>query len=275
MPSLRRKRSASEIAVVVGEFELPTFPQVASEALQELADPEVHLGHVAAILERDPGLSVHLLRLANSASLGLRSSVDSLDRAVAMLGRNQVESILIGHTVSTSLSARAAQVDASRFWGTAATRAVVASQVALRVDPARRSEHFTAALLQDMALLVLAEQVGGYGDLLRDWYDGAVTDLAAAEDERFGWDHAEIAAGMCREWSFPDRLVDAIGTHHDPVDLPSPSQLVGEWHEVDLDRGPAFFAARAAEVAELTDEVDAILAAADEQAAETASIFQS
>ncbi len=44
-------------------------------------------------------LSVLFLRLANSASLGLRRSVDSLDRAMVMLGRNQVESMLIGQAV--------------------------------------------------------------------------------------------------------------------------------------------------------------------------------
>ena len=273
MPRFRRKSSEAEIAVVVGEFELPTFPQVATEALQRLADPDVDLRAVAGVLERDPGLSVHLLRIANSASLGLRNTVDSLDRAVAMLGRNQVESILIGQTVSSSLSATAPAIESSRFWAAAATRAVVASQIALRIDPSRRSEHFTAGLLQDMAILVLAEQVAGYDEVLRGWYEGAVPELTVVEQDRFGWDHAEIAAGMCREWSFPEGLADAIGSHHDEDDVPSPSQLVAEWHEVDVDRGPAAFAARGATVAELAPHLDAILDDVDAQAAEVTAIF--
>ena len=273
MPRFRRKSSEADIAQVVGEFELPTFPQVATEALQRLADPDVDLRSVAGILERDPGLSVHLLRIANSASLGLRNTVDSLDRAVAMLGRNQVESILIGQAVSSSLAATAPPIEASRFGAAAATRAVVASQIALRVDPARRSEHFTAGLLQDMAILVLAEQVPGYDDILLGWYEGTVPELVIAEQDRFGWDHAEIAAGMCREWSFPERLADAIGSHHDDADVLSPSQLVAEWHEVDADRGPAAFAVRAIGVDELAPHLDAILEAVDEQVAEVTAIF--
>ena len=276
MGLLRRSRGTTldQISSVLDRFELPSFPQVAAEALRELADPDVSMGNVAAILERDPGLSVHFLRLANSASLGLRSSVDSLDRAVAMLGRNQVESILIGRAVAGALSSRSPAIDTARFWGTAAMRAVVASQLALVLDPSRRSEHFTAGLLQDMALLVLSENVAGYDEVLVAWYEGSVIDLAAAEVDRFGWDHAAVGAVMCREWNFPEGLIDAVESHHDGDDSRSPSQLVGEWHETDEDRGRVALVERTAGIAELAGRVDDILEIAEEQADEVASVFR-
>lgn len=269
----RSKRGPDEIAAVVAEFELPSFPAAMAEALRELADPEVDLRRVAQILERDPGLSVHFLRVANSAAMGLRSSVDSLDRAVAMLGRNQVESILIGRAVSGSLASTSPLIEPTRFWTTAATRAVVASEIAVRLDPPRRSEHFTAGLLQDMALLVLSSQVPGYDDVLAGWYAGDVAELATAEHEAFGWDHAEIAAGMCREWNFPARLVEAVDTHHDGDDPRSPSQLVSDWHEVDDGRGPESFSARAATVDDLAPHATEILEESVGQAAEVAAAF--
>jgi HD-like signal output (HDOD) protein len=276
MGFLRRTRSGTsldQVAERLGRFELPSFPQVAAEALQHLADPDVNMTDVAAVLERDPGLSVHFLRLANSASLGLRSSVDSLDRAVVMLGRNQVESMLIGHSVAGSLTSRSPVIEAPRFWGTAAMRAVLASQVALVLDPARRSEHFTAGLLQDMALLVLSEQITGYDTLLAGWYSGAITDLAAAENDQFGWDHATVGAVMCRTWNFPEKLVIAVEAHHDGDDDRSPSQLVAAFHEVDEEVGPADFAARGAAAAELAPQIDALLELARSQAGEVASVF--
>ena len=276
MGFLRRSRSGTsldQVAELLGRFELPSFPQVAAEALQHLADPEVRMADVAAVLERDPGLSVHLLRLANSAALGLRSSVDSLDRAVVMLGRNQVEAILIGHSVAGSLSSRSPVIQTPRFWGTAAMRAVLASQVALVLDPARRSEHFTAGLLQDMALLVLAEQVDGYDTLLTGWYEGSISDLVEAENDRFGWDHASVGAVMCRTWNFPDKLVVAVEAHHDDDDHRSPSQLVAGFHEVDEEVGPTIFAARCASAAELAPQIDELLEAARSQVDEVASVF--
>ncbi len=276
MGLLRRSRtgtSLDQVAALLDQFTLPSFPQVAAEALQLLADAEVEMRAVAAVLERDPGLSVHFLRLANSASLGLRSSVDSLDRAVVMLGRNQVESILIGHSVAGALTSRSPVIEATRFWGTAALRAVLASQVALVVDPSRRSEHFTAGLLQDMALLILAEQVKGYDTLLAEWYAGSVVDFVEAENEQFGWDHATVGAVMCRSWNFPEKLVVAVEAHHDEDDDRSPSQLVSGFHEVDDEIGPASFAERCAAADDLAARVDELLTNARSQVAEVAAVF--
>jgi len=274
MPRLRRaRRAADDLAAIVADFDLPTFPQVPAEALQLLADPDVTMSQVGAVVERDPGTSVHLLRVANSASSGLRSAVDSVDRAVAMLGRNQLESVLIGRAVVTSLAPAHPVVDLQRFWATAAMRAVVASEVATLTDPGRRSEHSTAALLQDMAIVVLVDHVAGYDELLSQWYQGRIDDLAAEEADRFGWDHAEIAAGMARAWNFPALLVDAVATHHDD-DQQSPGQLVSGWHEVDDDRGPAWFRERASHVAELEAHVERVLESAAEQAGDMSAIYR-
>ena len=275
MGLLRRAKTSSleQVAAMVEQYELPSFPQVASAALQQLADPDVDLRSVGETLEKDPGLSVHFLRLANSAAFGLRSSVDSLDRAVAMLGRNQVESILIGRAVHGALTTTSPIVDQHRFWTTAAMRAVVAARIAMVLDPARRSEHFTAGLLQDMAILILADRVPGYDEVVGRWYRGEVEDLSDAEIERFGWDHADVGAAMCRAWEFPPNLVDAVAEHHDPEPA-TPSQLVQGWHETDEDRGPATLAAAAPQVPELAGRIEEILAAARDEADEVAGVFR-
>ena len=273
---LRRKRSNDTsldvIAGVLDGYELPSFSQVVVTALDELADPDVSLGNVAAILQNDPGLSVHLLRLANSASMGLRSSVDSLDRAVAMLGRNQIESILIGRAVTNSISPASPLIDERRFWVTAATRAVVAAHLAAVLDPARRSEHFTAALLQDMALPVLADHVEGYDTVLAGWYDGTIEDLDRAETDAFGWDHGAVAAYMCQTWGFPENLVASVKTHHTADDA-SPAHLAGGWHEVDEARGPRLLADRAASIGLSDEQITELLDHALSQVHEVAELF--
>lgn len=273
---LRRKRSNDTsldvIAGVLDGYELPSFSQVVITALDELADPDVSLGKVSAILQNDPGLSVHLLRLANSASMGLRSSVDSLDRAVAMLGRNQIESILIGRAVTSSISPRSPVIDERRFWVTAATRAVVAAHLSAVLDPPRRSEHFTAALLQDMALPVLVDHVDGYESVLAGWYEGTIEDLGSAESEAFGWDHGAVGAYMCQTWGFPENLVESVKTHHTADDI-SPSHLAGGWHEVDEERGPRFLAAHAAATDLTEEQITELLDDALSQVHEVAELF--
>ena len=180
----RSKDRMSAVEHLLDGYELPSFPHVITDALGRLGNPDVSMAEVAGVLELDPGMSVKLLQLANSASFGLRNPVDSLHKAVTMLGRNQVESILISSATRASVpTPRSPVFDTARFWKTAASRAMVATSISAIIAPTRRSETFTAALLQDMALPILVDHIDGYDLLLKQWYDGDVTDLAAAEQE--------------------------------------------------------------------------------------------
>lgn len=235
----RRKKAKDrieEVAEVLDDFELPTFPAVVTEALGRLGDPDVDLADVADVLVMDPGITAKLLSLANSAATGLKRPVNDLRQVVAILGRNQVESILISAAVRAALpNVQSPVFDSTRFWQAAAERAVIATAVTGRLAPAQRSEAFTAALLQDMALPVLVDKVEGYDRLLARWYEGDITDLAHAELDTFGWDHAAVAGRMGTMWSFPTPLLDSLTEHHDGLGqtVQDWTRLVADWREAD------------------------------------------
>ena len=195
--------------------DLPTFPRVATAALERLGQPEVELREVGDILIADPGLSARLLRMVNSAAVGTRRHIESVHQAVTLLGASQLESTLIAAGVQEALPNQPVNGhDPRQFWHAAAKRATIASAFAQRVVPSMKSETFTAALLQDMAVPLLASARSDYGELLQDWRDGK-NELVVLEDDAFGSDHATIAAQMCEEWGFPPSLRTAIESHHD------------------------------------------------------------
>lgn len=205
-------------------YSLPSFSGVVISALEKVRDRNADAAVVAQVLESDPGVSVKLLGLANSACYGLTAPVNSAAHAIALLGRDQIESLLLSVAVGGSLpKTPIPELDASRFWCGCARRAAIAKALAQRTDGAKRaSESFTAALLQDMAVPLLAEVKGAeYGALIEAWRNEG-QDLAALERERFGWDHAMVGAWMCQEWHFSSQIMRAIGAHH------------GVWEETDL-----------------------------------------
>ena len=233
-----RPRRSVDFDEVLQDFDLPSFPGIVTEILSRLSDPEVSMNSVGELIELDPGLSVRLLRLANSAATGLRRPLVSIQQAATMLGRNQIESILISSAARDSIPEPKADVfDSARFWRAAACRAVIATSIGAIVEPRHRSETFTAGLLQDMALPVLVDHVDGYAEVLHRWYAGDIGDLAAAEYDQFGWDHADIAAQMCRRWEFPPSLANPISLHHsgDQEHGLVGVHLVSGWHELDDD----------------------------------------
>jgi len=208
----------AELRQVVGDYELPTFSGVVMQTLQRLRDPQLPPSAIAEVLSADPGLSVRVLKTVNSAAYSVRRRVGSLDQAIALLGVASVESLVLSVAVGTSLPREPVQgYDSRRFWRAAARRAATARALAARLHPASAAESFTASLLQDMAVPVLAtRRTDQYGPLLEHWHNSA-DDLAVLEQAEFGWNHPEVATWMCSEWVLPESLACSVGAHHGEV----------------------------------------------------------
>jgi hypothetical protein len=74
-------------------------------------------------------------------------------------------------------------------------------------------EPFSAALLQDMAVPLLAKEApAAYAKLLSTRKDGKVR-LSALEKHVFGWTHAEAAGIMARQWNLPEGFAVLIENH--------------------------------------------------------------
>ena len=58
--------------------------------LKQINEEDFELKNIAQTIERDPSLSISLLRFINSAAVGLRSEVNSIQSAVALLGQKEV-----------------------------------------------------------------------------------------------------------------------------------------------------------------------------------------
>lgn len=204
-----------QMKAVLGEYQLQSFPVIVMNALEKVRDADASNPEISDLVATDPGLSVRLLTTVNSAAYALRHKVSNVDHAVSLMGRGELESVLISMAVHEVMPAdNIPGFDAHRFWGAAARRAALARGLADLIDPSSRSESFTAALLQDMAIPILAQQrADDYGPVLERWHANGA-DLATLEREAFGWDHATVAMWMCDDWGFPDRIAEAIGAHH-------------------------------------------------------------
>lgn len=226
-----------QMKAVLGDYKLPSFPLIILNVLEKVRDADESASEISELVATDPGLSVRVLTTVNSAAYALKHKVNNIDHAVSLMGRGELESILISMAVHEVIPTESIPgFDAHRFWVAAARRAALARGLADLIDPSSRSESFTAALLQDMAIPILARQrADDYGPVLVHWYSNGC-DLATLERETFDWDHATVAMWMCDDWGFPERITEAIGAHHgtndDLVALPSVS-LVGVLREQD------------------------------------------
>lgn len=268
MGLLRRGRSP-EFTKILGDYEPPSFPTFITQALDALADPDTDMGSIAAIVQHDPGASARVLRVVNSAGFGLRTAATSVHQAATLLGRNQLEGLLISIGARAAIPSPANRhgFDHDRFWATATKRATLASLLAARIDPTRQSENFTAALLQDMGIPVLVVRDPRYTDVLAQWH-AENSDLASLEDEAFGWNHGDVAAWLGARWDFPEHYLQLLTDHHADERTPNllPAQLVAPIREAD-DSGDEAVIASAEAAGVNADEVRGMMAEADERVA--------
>ena len=274
---LRKKKvdGRRELQAILGEHEIPTFPGVVMRAIETMRRPDSSAAEVATVLRTDPGLTVRLLKLVNSAAYSPARPVNNVDQAVAVAGYATVESLVLSVGVTAVLPDQQIDgFDQLRFWRTASLRAALARRLAMDHHPATAGLSFTAGLLQDMAIPLLAAVSADYAPLLVAWHEGEA-DLVDLEQDRFGWSHDQVARWLCDEWELPESLAVAIGGHHGRGDEPAPPaiELVSHIRDIELDDVAAVVGPHAGTFGYDLAAVHEAIEAAEVEAADLARIF--
>jgi HD-like signal output (HDOD) protein len=162
-----------------------------------------------------------VLRLVNSAFLGLRRQITDMREAITVLGLRTVSSVVLSAEVLAAFDKLRAvpglDVDALSAHGLAS--GVVARS--LLSDRAMADDGFVAGLLQDVGQLALATAAP---DAFRHCLAEAAWQnrpLHEVERETLGCDHAQTGAALLVLWKMPESVVAAVAGSHTP--LPEPA----------------------------------------------------
>jgi len=192
-------------------LKLPVLPQSVIAFTEIVEDLDAGPQQLAAPLESDASLTAELLRQINSAAVGLKQKVASVTQAINLMGRRRTKMLVLTSAIQQATKDSASRlIHTSQFQRDNYVRAMFARETAYSIG-ADAEIAYVAGLLQDFLLPILTEAF--YSDYVEIIGQGA--ELIEREREKFGWDHASIAANLIREWGLPDELVAAILFHHD------------------------------------------------------------
>lgn len=192
-------------------LKLPVVPQSIIKFTALAEQPDAGPQQLAAPIEADAALTSELLRQVNSVGIGLRQRVASVAQAIALFGSRRTKTLVLSCALQAASSEMKSRlVNATQFQKENRIRAVFARETAreIQVDV---EVAFAAGLLQDFLLPLLTEAF--HDDYLKIFQ--IERPLVEQERERFGWDHAQIAAGLMHDWGFPDELVAGVLWHHE------------------------------------------------------------
>lgn len=152
MPTRHSARSNSKTSAM-----LPTPPAVLARVVALAGDPDRSLQELGAACAQDAGLTVELLRAANSARHHNADPVRSVPQAVIKIGARAVRALAISYTVRAAVGGlRTGQFDARAFWEDSLRRAAAAQLVAEEIGYDDPHEAFAVGLTQDVGTLLLA-----------------------------------------------------------------------------------------------------------------------
>ncbi len=194
---------------------LPALPAAVARILDEINSDEPDVGRLEQFIVAEPSISVRLLTTVNSSLYALRAEVTTVRHAITLLGFKRISAIILSYAMLDALPQPETELfKQEEFWTDNLLRALLAKGIARRTRPGEEEEAFTAALISDVAMPILLQNLHEqYAPIVARWRKEPVR-LARLEREAYQWDHALLGAWILKEWHFPDRLVALVGAHN-------------------------------------------------------------
>lgn len=194
--------------------QLPSLGDVVVELSKLTEDEDAGARRLAIALGKDQAMSAKLLRLANSASYGSRGKVDTIDRAIGLVGLRDFRVFVLA-SGALSATAKAPGLDLVRHLQHSNLTARFAVKLA-ELTNQRMESAYVAGLLHTIGIPLMHIVDGQVAvEIAREAEGRSYLDRIQIERELLGSDHAEIGAELLRRWRMPDSLVRLIGSYQD------------------------------------------------------------
>ena len=181
---------------------LPTLPAYVFELNSLLLANRVNLKRVGEIIRTDPSLTAQVLRLCNSAFLSLRSRVNTIEHAMALVGTERLRTMVLTCSLVEYVGRRVASADIQSFWQHSFLTAALGERLARGISYFQPEQAYLSGLLHDIGVLPLLMLTSGEpqraGNMaICDW--GESMEL---ERQHFGTDHCEVGSWIAVSWNF-------------------------------------------------------------------------
>ncbi len=190
---------------------MPAFPKSVQRILELTRDVNCSPKDLVQVIDKDPVVTVKILKVVNSAYYGLPKQITSISHAVVYMGFNSVKNLALSIAAIGMLpKAAAAGFDGQQYLLHSLATAGIAKQLASRIGDADPGDCFIAGLLHDFGKAVFAQfmPVEFRQALERCRLDQSSLHLALREI--IGVDHAEVGAMLVEKWHFAAPLVETI-----------------------------------------------------------------
>ncbi|MCX6138808.1 MAG: HDOD domain-containing protein [Ignavibacteriales bacterium] len=201
-----------------GYVEISSLPMIYTQINEAINNPRKSLADIARIVSEDSGLSARLLRIVNSAFYNFPTHIETVSRAVAIVGIQELRALAILTSVMQLFKGIPSNlVSMESFWRHSIACGLTAKMLATHRRETNVELFFTAGILHDLGRLIMfqKEPERSLEAMMRAKDENKL--LYVAEREVFGYDHAAVGRILVQSWKLPPRVEEVVAFHHSPA----------------------------------------------------------
>lgn len=209
--------------IVKHETELASFPDIFFRIKEVLEDEAASADRIAKVVSTDMSLAAKLIKLVNSPLYGFPQNIDSITRAVALVGAKELSTLALGiSAINYFKDIPPELIDMKTFWRHSITCGIFAKILAGTQTGLSPERFFIAGLLHDVGRLILFKKLPYASSEAMLFSRENSIPLVEAELTVMDFCHTDISAPLLQAWKFPQGLADMINFHHSPMEFPNP-----------------------------------------------------
>ena len=194
---------------------MPAFPKSVQRILELTRDVNSTPKDLVDVIDKDPVVTVKVLKVVNSAYYSLPKQITSVGHAVVYLGFNPITNRALSIAAIGMLPRdNASGFDVQQYLLHSLATAGLAKKLASKVIDADPNDCFIAGLLHDFGKVVFAQFMPDEFKLALEISQSGNSSLHAALQEVIGADHVVVGAMLVEKWRFAPALIETIRYQH-------------------------------------------------------------
>ena len=242
-PAGESRMNMAETPVLPEPDEISSFiervkpvPQIALKVLRMMNDGDYAMKDLAAEVRKDQVIGAKILYQCNTAYYGLPRKIDSINKALTLLGSKKLFKLIISTAVNDLFADSEGGYSLCKggLYYHALGCAVVAEQIARFTGQDRPSLAYTAGLLHDIGKIVMDQFFSSAYPLFYRTTQAETESVLDAEMKILGVGHTEVGLQLAKRWDLPESLVECIAFHHHPEKADKHAKLAYTVYLADL-----------------------------------------
>lgn len=204
-------------ALVNKSLDLVSPPDTYLKLTQLVQDPNSSIDDISAVINTDPAVATRLLKIVNSPFYGFPSQINTLSRAITLIGTRELTHLVLATSVINAFKGIPdSLIDINAFWQHSFATAIAAKLIAVESGLRSTERFFIAGLLHNIGSLVTYLAVPEMAAEAIRMAEFGEMPMCEAETRVMSFDHTEVGYELAKSWHLPVSLQEVTRFHHSP-----------------------------------------------------------